>query len=124
MPRRSSPHVFAAKVGMRVRDLRLKKSMSLDNLARMSGITKGHISTIEWGRAVMNVNTAAKIARGLQIEVLDMFVFPEDEPRHAFIERTRHMSAREQRECMAYAEREDKVSGGKGRRGARGGCDR
>jgi transcriptional regulator with XRE-family HTH domain len=106
---------------MQVRDLRLKKNMSLDDLAETSGVAKGHISSIERGRAVMNLETAAKIARGLQIEVLDMFVFPEDEPRHAFIERTRHMSASEQRECLDYAERTAAANGRNGRRGPRGG---
>jgi len=105
---------------MRVRDLRLKKHMSLDDLAGASGVAKGHISSIERGRAVMNLETAAKIARGLRIEVLDMFVFPEDKPRHAFIERTRHMSASQQREFLDYAERAATANTGSGRRGPRG----
>ncbi|UQA61425.1 helix-turn-helix domain-containing protein [Polyangium aurulentum] len=81
MPRRATPDPLAIKLGARIRDLRLEKNMSLDQLSAASGVTKGHLSSVEHGRTVINVGTADKIARGLGMKLNTLFRFPSESPR-------------------------------------------
>ena len=83
MPRRATPDPLAIKLGTRIRDLRLEKNMSLDQLAAASGVAKGHLSSVEHGRTVINVSTADKIARGLGMKLNTLVRFPDESPRRA-----------------------------------------
>ena len=58
MPRRKNPDPLAMKLGARIRSVRVEKKMSIVQLARAAGLSKGHLSSIEHGRAVFNMVTA------------------------------------------------------------------
>lgn len=73
MPNRKIPDPAAARIGARVRDLRLEKNMSLQALETACGVSKGHLSSIERGLVVMNVATAARIANALNVGMAELF---------------------------------------------------
>lgn len=68
MPTRKTPDEFAKRLGARIREQRLDQNISLDAMEAACGISKGHLSSIEHGKAVMNVLTLCKIARALVVE--------------------------------------------------------
>lgn len=67
MPTRRTADSFAQKIGARIRDLRLQQGKSLEAMEAACGVSKGHLSSIERGYAVMNVVTLGRIARGLGV---------------------------------------------------------
>lgn len=86
---------FVLELGTRIRALRLGKNMSLEQLAFASGISKGHLSSIELGRTAMNVCTANKIARGLGMTLVTLFFFPEESALDEVVDELRAMSAKQ-----------------------------
>ena len=62
-----------------MRALRLELGMSLDQLARKTGISKGHLSTIELGFAAISTESIQRIARGLDLSPLLLFAFPQED---------------------------------------------
>lgn len=79
MPRRTVPHPFVAKVGARVRLLRDERNMSLADVANASGISKGHLSSIEHGLVGMTLGTVERIAKALELSPMYVYAFPEDD---------------------------------------------
>jgi transcriptional regulator with XRE-family HTH domain len=53
---------------------------------------KGHLLEVESGRAVPTLTTLAKLARALEVELIDLVNFPEQGLRHRLLELTRHLS--------------------------------
>ena len=67
MPTRRIADPFAQKIGARIRDLRLEQGKTLDAMESACGVSKGHLSSIERGYVMMNVDTLWKIAQGLGV---------------------------------------------------------
>lgn len=55
--------------------------MSLPELAKVSGISRGHLSDIERGRVVMTMRTLAALAVGLQVPPFLICLVPKDDPQ-------------------------------------------
>ena len=72
MPTRRIADPFAQQIGARIRDLRLGQRKSLKAMEAACGVSKGHMSSIERGYVVMNVDTLWKIARGLDVRAEDL----------------------------------------------------
>lgn len=72
MPTRKIADSFAKKIGARIRDLRLEKGKSLKAMEAACGVSKGHLSSIERGFVVMNVDTLWRIAGGLGVGFGDL----------------------------------------------------
>jgi len=89
MPRRPNPEPVAAKVGTRIRDLRQERGMSLAALADASGLSKGHMSSVERGLVLITVGTVVSAARALAVPPFVLLMFPEEEPLAAVIEHVR-----------------------------------
>ncbi|UQA63449.1 helix-turn-helix domain-containing protein [Polyangium aurulentum] len=89
MPRRPNPEPVAAKVGTRIRDLRQERGMSLAALADASGLSKGHMSSVERGLVLITVGTVVSAARALGVPPFVLLMFPEEEPLAAVIEHVR-----------------------------------
>jgi transcriptional regulator with XRE-family HTH domain len=89
MPRRPSPEPVAAKVGTRIRDLRQERGLSLAALADASGLSKGHMSSVERGLVLITVGTVVSAARALNVPPFVILMFPEEEPLAAIIEHAR-----------------------------------
>lgn len=81
MPRRTEPEPFAAKVGARVRELRLERNMSMSDLANTGGLSKGHLSAIEHGLAAITVQTIDRLAKAFGLPALYVLTFAADDVR-------------------------------------------
>ncbi|HMY20518.1 MAG TPA: helix-turn-helix transcriptional regulator [Polyangium sp.] len=68
VPTRKIPDQFATRLGARIREKRLDRDISLDAMEGASGISKGHLSSIEHGKALINVLTLCKISKALALE--------------------------------------------------------
>lgn len=92
MPR-PAPDPLAERVGARVRELRKEAGLTLEKLAYESAVgSKGFLSDIEKGIARPSVATLSAIAERLEVDLLDLFTFPEGDDRHALIDSTRRLA--------------------------------
>ena len=70
----------------RVRKLILAKYRSLDRFYLETDFSKGHLSEILRGKGSPTVDTLVKLAKALEVEVCDFFIFPETSDRNRAIE--------------------------------------
>ena len=92
MPRRKQPDPLLLRLGRRIRALRIERKLSLEQMvwgADLSG--KGHLSDAENGRSLPTLITLGKIARVLEVELIDILNFPELGLRHRLLELTRYL---------------------------------
>ncbi|MGN1298172.1 MAG: helix-turn-helix domain-containing protein [Clostridia bacterium] len=61
------------KIEILVKKVRLEKNMTLDTLAKLSGISKGHLSKIERQERDPKLSTIIQIASALKVEVSDLY---------------------------------------------------
>ena len=66
------------QLGSKIRDLRLRRRLTVQQLARASGLSKGFISQIENDHATPSLGTLRSLARALQISAAYLVV--EEEP--------------------------------------------
>ena len=57
------------------------KRISLREIEAAGGVSKGHMSSIERGYVVMNVDTLWRIARGLDVRFVELLSGLEDTPQ-------------------------------------------
>ncbi len=74
-----------------MRDLRIELGMSLGQLERKTGITKGHLSTIEQGFASITIETILRIAAGLELSPTMLLAFPDEDELAAIVDLIRQM---------------------------------
>ena len=70
-------------IGFRIRDIRESRRIYQNTLAKMVGVSRGHINAIEHGRYTPNLTTAIKIADALGI-TLDELVGRTNNERDTF----------------------------------------
>lgn len=93
MPRRSTPDPLAAQIGARIRELRQEAGLTLEKLAYESEVgSKGFLSDVEKGLARPTVETLAAIADRLDVRLLDLVTFPDEDDRQRLVDRTRRMT--------------------------------
>jgi transcriptional regulator with XRE-family HTH domain len=80
----------AALFRRRVRRLILEKYRSLDRFYLETDFSKGHLSEILRGKGSPSVSTLIKLARALEVELCDFFIFPEASDRDRATELLRH----------------------------------
>ena len=95
MPRRTEPGVETSKLGARLRALRIERNMSLGDLADLSLVSKGHLSSIEHGLAAITIPTILRLAKGLDLPPFYMLVSPADDDRDQIAEFLRNMPSQE-----------------------------
>jgi len=64
---------FKTELGKRIRNLRGKAGLSLSELEAVSGIPKSTISKIENGHRNPRIETLYNIAKGLGVELKELF---------------------------------------------------
>jgi transcriptional regulator with XRE-family HTH domain len=101
MPRRDEPHPMGLELARRVAELRAERGMTLGKLASETGISKGHLSNVERGLAVITIMTLDRIARGFGVEVFYLLVFPQKSIRDRCVERIRALSERDLKAILA-----------------------
>lgn len=75
-------------VSRRIRKLRLEQTMTVDELARRTGLSQGHISKLERGLQTPTVGTLDALAQAFGVEALDLLIDPEGSLRHTAVART------------------------------------
>ncbi|MDI1444922.1 helix-turn-helix transcriptional regulator [Polyangium sp. 6x1] len=99
MPRRVRPKKLFLTIGERVKAFRLAAGLTQEEVAEGHApealANKGHISSIEHGLANPTVETLQRIAEaleGLDVELVDLVVSPDESLRHAVIALSRTLS--------------------------------
>ena len=73
------------QIGQKIRYLRKKTNITLDVLAKRTGVTKGYLSKIERGLQSPPIATLSKISRALDVEIADFFQTRTREARCALV---------------------------------------
>lgn len=66
------------EINKKIKELRVAKSLTLENLAKITNLTKGYLSKIERSPTPPPFSTLETIARGLDVNVNDFFEKPAD----------------------------------------------
>ena len=61
------------KVEILVKKVRLEKNMTLETLAKLSGISKGHLSKIERQERDPKLSTIIQIAKALKVDIKELY---------------------------------------------------
>ena len=63
------------KLGLNIRVARIKKSISQEGLADMAGVARSTMGIVERGEQSPSVQTVAKVANALNIDIHKLFIF-------------------------------------------------
>ena len=63
------------KLGLNIRVARIKKSISQEGLADMAGVARSTMGIVERGEQSPSVQTIAKVANALNIDIHKLFIF-------------------------------------------------
>jgi len=66
------------KIGKLIKELRIKKGLTLEKLAYVSDFSKGGLSEVERGLREIKLSTLEKICSTLEISLSDFFKYYED----------------------------------------------
>jgi transcriptional regulator with XRE-family HTH domain len=64
-------------LGQKIRDIRLRRGLTVQKLAEASGLSKGFVSQVENGRTSPSLATLYDIARSLETSVASLVVEEE-----------------------------------------------
>jgi len=92
MPRLTKPTELTKLIANRIRALREEYGMTQEQLAFASDLSKGHLSNIERGLVNLTISTIEKLASGFELEMFDLFTFPERNGRHKWTDLGRRFS--------------------------------
>lgn len=91
MPRRTHTTPFMLAFGERMRSLRRELGFSLRELSIASGISKGHLSSIEQGFAAITTESIERIANGLDLSPLLLLAFSDEDELAAIVDLIRQL---------------------------------
>ena len=86
-----------------MRGLRLELGISLSQLAEASGISKGHLSSIEQGFASITLESLNRIAVGLDLSPTMLLGFPEKDEYAVLLELARQLPTTHLRKLQRIA---------------------
>jgi transcriptional regulator with XRE-family HTH domain len=78
-------------VGVRIRELRTARGMTLTGLARSTGLSAGLISQVERGLTDPSLETLRRVARTLDVALFSLFREPDAESEAVVVRRERRM---------------------------------
>ena len=64
--------------GIRIKELRMSRKMSQDQLAEKAGISSKYLSRIEMGQHFPSIDILTKLANALNVELRDFFEFAHE----------------------------------------------
>jgi transcriptional regulator with XRE-family HTH domain len=88
---RSTPDPLAKLVGARIRELRTEAEFTFDAFVEETGLGRGYVSELERGTVVPTIGTLAKVAKALQVGLMDL-VAVTGTPREELLDATRDLS--------------------------------
>ena len=62
-----------------IRELRIKKGLSLEALGKLTNLSQGAISNIENGKTIPHPRTAKTLSDILKVPFDDLFTFPDEQ---------------------------------------------
>lgn len=65
------------KVGLNIRLERIKKGLSQEGLADISGIARSTMGIVERGEQSPSIQTLAKVANALNVDIYKLFIFED-----------------------------------------------
>lgn len=68
---------FAQKLGARIVQLRREHNFAQERLATLARMNKGYLSSVESGQRIPSVGMLARLSKVLQVQIFDLFVFPD-----------------------------------------------
>jgi len=63
------------KVGKRIQEIRILKGISQQELAAKCNFEKSNMSRLESGRVNSTLTTLGKVAKGLEVKIVELFKF-------------------------------------------------
>ena len=66
---KQSPVIFEAEIGKRIKALRSEKGITLEQLAKQTGFTKGYLSKVEKSKKAPPVSTLGNIAQAFNVTI-------------------------------------------------------
>lgn len=73
------------RIAEKIKNLRLEKNITLDDLGKSTGFTKGYLSKLENSKKVPPIATLSRIAKALGVEIADFFDREINYPRHSIV---------------------------------------
>ncbi|MCD7948985.1 MAG: helix-turn-helix domain-containing protein [Erysipelotrichaceae bacterium] len=70
------------KFGKRIRELRMMQNISQEELGFRCQLSKNYISDVERGTRNVSLKAIEKFAKGLQVPVYYLFLFPQNNSVH------------------------------------------
>jgi len=64
--------------GTRLRSLRIGKGLTLEDLSDLSGLHSTYIGSVERGERNISLEAIERLAKGLQVEMFDLFVLNDE----------------------------------------------
>ena len=101
MPRRLEPEPYSEKIGQRIVSLRSEYDLTMEALANLAAISKGHLSSTERGLAVPTAVTLERLAFSLEQRPFVMLLLPDEDPLDALVDRIRKLSPGQRRRLQA-----------------------
>lgn len=62
-------------IELRIKEIRLKRKMSQEELSKISGISASYISELESNLKIPTILTLCKLAEALQVEVTELYIY-------------------------------------------------
>src|SRR5687767_822941 len=78
---RTEPDPLAARIGQRVRALRIAEEFGFDAFVEETGLGRGYVSELERGLVIPTIGTLARVAKALDVTVADLVVGESDRER-------------------------------------------
>lgn len=75
---RDRPDPLAARIGQRIRTLRMASEFAFDAFVEETGLGRGYVSELERGLVVPGVGTLARVAKALGVTIADLVVGESD----------------------------------------------
>lgn len=61
------------RVELLIREVRINKNYTIDELSRLSGISKGHLSKIERQEVEPSISVLVRIAMALKVDIKELY---------------------------------------------------
>lgn len=62
-------------IELRIKEIRLKRKMTQEELSQISGISTSYISELESNLKIPTILTLCKLAEALQVEVTELYIY-------------------------------------------------
>jgi transcriptional regulator with XRE-family HTH domain len=77
---KSSRPALRERFGRRVRELRLRQDLSLEELAERAGLNDKFVQAVETARQAPTVDSVEKLCTGLGVNLRELFIFEDERP--------------------------------------------